>query len=340
MAKTRYALAGLVTTAALILAGCSSDEGTSASSSSKSSAATSSAAPAATTVTVTDNYGEKTIDVPVERVVALDNRTFETLADWGVKLEAAPVDLIPDTISYAKDSSIVNIGNHKEPNLEAIIAADPQLIISGQRFTKYDEQIEKDNPNATLVDFEVRKGEPLDQELIRQTEALGQIFGKEAEAKKLVDDFNKALERAKKAYDGTSTVMAVNIAGGNINYIAPGKGRTYGALFELLGLKPALEHVEGESSDHKGDDISVEAIAQSNPDFLFALDRDGGANPDDPAYVSADKVLADAAPLQNVTAIKSGHVYIAPKDTYVNESIQTYTEILNGIADTFEAAQK
>lgn len=49
------------------------------------------------------------------------------------------------------------------------------------------------------------------------------------------------------------------------------------------------------------------------------------------------QVLDDSEALKNVTAIKEGHIYIAPADTYTNESIITYTEILNALADQWEA---
>ena len=42
------------------------------------------------TVEITDAHGKVTVPVNPKNVVALDNRTFETLADWGIKLAAAP----------------------------------------------------------------------------------------------------------------------------------------------------------------------------------------------------------------------------------------------------------
>ena len=50
-------------------------------------------------------------------------------------------------------------------------------------------------------------------------------------------------------------------------------------------------------------------------------------------------MINDSAPLKNVTAVKDGHVYVAPADTYTNESIITYTEILNQISEQLEAAK-
>lgn len=336
----RTALIALAAAGSLTLGACSNAE--QAAETTTSAAATSEAATSATTdgstVKVTDNYGEKEVPANPQRVVALDNRTFELLDSWGVKPVAAARDLVPNTIpGIADDESIVNIGNHKEPNLEAIVAADPDVIVSGQRFRKYDEEIEKLVPNATLVEFEPRDGEPFDRELIRQTLALGDIFGKQAEAEQTVKEFTEAVERARTAYNPDQTVMAVNVSGGEIGYVAPGVGRMWGPLFDLIGFTPALE-VANASNDHKGDDISVEAIADANPFWIFALDRDAAIKSakDSPEALS---VINDSAALQNVTAVKDNHVYVAPKDTYTNESILTYTEILNDLADKFEAAK-
>ncbi|MCT1554762.1 ABC transporter substrate-binding protein [Corynebacterium sanguinis] len=330
--NTRTAVAALVAAVSLTVVSCSGAQ------EQASDATDTTAAQAENTVTVEDNYGVKEVPSPAQRVVALDNRSFELLDTWGIEPVAAARALVPVTIPGIGDNdNIVDIGNHREPNLEAIVAAEPDVIVSGQRFQTHDADIEKLVPDAILVDFEPRDGEPFDAELIRHTESLGEIFGKQEEAAQLVDDFQNALERAKAAYNPEQTVMAVNISGGEIGYVAPGVGRTWGPLFDLIGMKPALE-VQNATDDHQGDDISVEAIASANPDWMLILDRDAGTR-DDEGSPAALSVIEDSAPLQNVTAVKEGQLYVAPADTYTNESIITYTEILNDIADQFEAAK-
>ena len=42
------------------------------------------------TVEITDVHGTVTVPVNPKNVVSLDNRTFETLADWGIELAAVP----------------------------------------------------------------------------------------------------------------------------------------------------------------------------------------------------------------------------------------------------------
>ena len=333
MSRTTTSLAAIAAIAALGLAACSSG----ATSSSQSTTSSASEATQASSVSIEANDGTVDIKLPVTRAASLDNRTFEVLAQWNVPLVAVPKKLIPSTITAYNGDDIADVGMHRDPNLEALVAAEPDLIISGQRFSKYDAQIKELAPDVPLINLEPREGQPFDQELIREVTDLGEIFGKQDEAKKLVDDFNASIERAKKAYDGSSTVMAVDVSGGNIGYVAPGKGRTWGPVFDLLSLKPALE-VEGSTDSHTGDDISVEAIAQANPAWILVLDRDAAITKDG-SNTPAETVINDNAALQNVTALQNKQVVYAPNDTYTNESIITYTEILGSMADAFEAAK-
>ncbi|GGA57107.1 iron ABC transporter substrate-binding protein [Pseudoclavibacter endophyticus] len=324
--STRFlALAGVV---AVALTGCAPGGG---------ATADDGGADAVGTVTVEDNSGTHEVPSPPQSVVALDNRTFELLSDWGVELSAAAVSLMPDTIGYVNDPEVVDVGTHNEPDLEVIVAAQPDVIISGQRFSQYDEDIAKLVPDATIINLEPRDGEPFDAELRRQIEVLGEIFGKQPEAEQMIADFDAAIERVKASYPADATVMGVSTSGGEIGYLAPSVGRTIGPLFDIFGFTPSLE-VDDASDNHMGDDISVEAIAQSNPDWILVMDRDGAITPDDAEYTPGGDLIAGSPALQNVTAVQEGHVVVMPQDTYTNEGMQTYTEYFNQLADAFEAA--
>lgn len=328
MASTRSKLLAVVAASGLILTGCSTSD----------DANSSKDAASVETVSVEDNFGTQEVPEDPQAVASTDNRTFEVLDQWGVDLVAAPKQLVPKTVpDYKDDEDIVDLGTHREPNLEALVAAQPDLIVNGQRFHAQYDEIKKLNPDTAIVDFEPREDKPMEEELKRQVTELGKIFDKEDEAQKLVDDFDAALKRAKDAYDGKSTVMAVNVSGGEIGYVAPKVGRFFGPVFEWIGLKPALE-VADATNDHEGDDISVEAIADSNPDWMLVLDRDGGTNAaEEDGYTPAADVIKKSEALSKVTAVKDDNVVLAPADTYTNESIITYTEVLNEIADALEA---
>lgn len=289
------------------------------------------------TRTIVDNDGEKTVPADPARVVATDNRLFRTLEDFGVDLAAAPKRLLPATSGYAADGDVVDLGNHREPDLEAVVAAEPDLILNGQRFAQYKEDLARLAPDAALVDLDVREDEPFDAELIRQTEVLGEIFGEEERAAELVDEFRAAIDRAREAYDPEQTVLGVITSGGDINYSAPGVGRAVGPLFDILDLTPALE-VDEATGDHMGDDISVEAIAEANPDWLLVMDRDAAVKADDPEFQPAAELIGSSAALARVDAVTAGRIAYMPAQTYIDESIQTYTEFLNQLAAQLERA--
>ncbi|SEU00265.1 siderophore ABC transporter substrate-binding protein [Lacrimispora sphenoides] len=291
----------------------------------------------ALTVEIKDIHGMVTVPVNPQKVISLDNRTYETLSDWGIKLVAAPKGVMPADSLYVADESVLDIGNHREPNLEIIAAADPDLVIVGQRFASYYEEIKKLVPNAAVIDlnFDVSEeadtpGENLVNGLKDSTVALGKIFDKNKEAEQLTADFNQAIEAVKSAYNGTDTIMSVVVSGGNIGFSAPHSGRVWGPMYEVFGWVPALD-IDNTTSDHQGDDISVEAIAQSNPDWIFVLDRDAAVSSTTDA-VPAQDVIDQSPALQNVTAVSEGHIVYAPADTYTNESIQTYMELFGDLA--------
>ncbi|MFJ6207425.1 siderophore ABC transporter substrate-binding protein [Lysinibacillus sp. NPDC092081] len=335
-------LVGILAVLTLMLAACSSNKTNQESKSNEDNGSEEVAKPK--TVEITDAHGTVTVPVNPKNVVALDNRTFETLADWKIELVAVPKDVMPADSPYVKDDSVKNIGNHREPNLEIIAAANPELVIVGQRFAGYYEEIKKLVPNAVVIDLNVdvseeaaTPGENLVNGLKNATINLGKIFDKNEEAKQVVADFDKVIEDAKSAYNGKDKVMSVIVGGGDIGFSAPHSGRVWGPMYEIFGWAPALE-VADSTSDHKGDEVSVEAIAQSNPDWLFVLDRDAAISGEKDA-VPAQDVIANAPALQKTTAVSKKHIVYAPADTYTNESIQTYIELFENLANTLAKAK-
>jgi len=187
--------------------------------------------------------------VPAKSVIVTDNRLFQPLQEWGVKLSAAPQDIMPKGSPYKTDSSIVNLGNHREPNMEAAVGVQPDLIINGQRFKDRYDQFKQLTPEAALVDIDIRdekdeNGKPkykFDEELKRQVTVAGEIFGKKDEAAKLVSDFDASIARVKAAYKSGSKVMAVIVSKGKVNYSAPGSGgraRNRGGAARRAGHHP------------------------------------------------------------------------------------------------------
>ncbi|MGO1912165.1 MAG: siderophore ABC transporter substrate-binding protein [Corynebacterium sp.] len=293
------------------------------------------------TRTVTDARGEVEIPADPESVAAFDNRIFQVLADWDIDLAAAPVDLIPDTIEKYHEDDVANTGNHNEPNFEPLIAAEPDLIITGYRYGQYYDEMKELLPDTAIIDLgfgenpddpEAENELPLEDRLKQITTLIGEIFEKDDEAAEIETEFDDAKARAADAYNSDETVMGVIVSGGDINYSAPVTGRSVGPVFEMLDLTPSLD--ETGSGNHQGDDISVEQIASSDPDWILVLDRDAGTSAG--AEQPANEVISDSEALQNVPAVENDNIVYFPEDFYTTEDIEAYAEVLNLIADAFE----
>lgn len=316
-------LAAASLAAALALTGCAA--GTTA-------PAAEDATAAPTTVTVEDNHGEIEVPVNPERVVALDNTTFQTLSDWGVTLVAAPKPLMYDLWPQLSDGDeVLDVGLHREPDIEAVVAADPDLIVGGYRFREIYDQLTQIQP--ATIETSPREGEDHTSELKRQTEILGKVFGHEDDAAKLNADLDAAIADARAAYDPSQTAMGLIASGGKIAYAAPGDGRGVGTLFPTLGLTPALERA-AEDASH-GDDISVEAIAAAQPEWLFVLDRDAMFGED--GYVPAKELVENSEALKNVPAVQKGQIVYLDGSFYLDEGIQAYTKLYRSAAEAFSS---
>nr|WP_237464975.1 ABC transporter substrate-binding protein [Leucobacter luti] len=292
---------------------------------------------ASTTITFTDNHGEVEMQSNPQRVVALDNHVFETLSEWDVPLVAAPKGIMGDVWpTYTDDDTVGDVGTHREPNLETIVAASPDLIIGGYRFGDAYDDLVAQNPDATVIDIAPRDGEDVFSELQRESTILGQIFDREAEAAELNEALDTAIDDAKSAYNGTDSVMGLITSAGKIEFAAAGSGRSVGPVFTALDLTPAIDR-PAEDASH-GDDISVEAIAESNPEWIIVLDRDASFSEPEPGSVPADELIAGSEALKNVPAVQKDQVIYLDPTFYVTEDIQAYTTLFEQMRDAFNAA--
>ena len=329
----------LVAVFAIVLTACGNSNDTTEPEAETEVAAEETTEPEATEVEIVDAHGTVTVPINPEVVVALDSRTYETLDAWGIEVAAVPKPVVADEVSYKTDDNVQDVGSHREPNLEVIAAVQPDLVIVGQRFGGFYEDIKALVPDAVVIDLNIdtseeatTPGENLVNGFKDYTTVLGQIFDKNEEAAQLIADFDASLENAKAAYNGTDSIMTVIVSGGDVRFAAPGSGRVWGPLYEIFDWTSSLE-VDGASSDHQGDDISIEAIAQSNPDWIFVMDRDAAAASEE-EFVPAQDVISNSPALQNIDAITNDRVFYAPNNTYTNETIQTFTILFNDLAAT------
>lgn len=217
-------------------------------------------------VAVKHAQGETTVATNPEKVVVFDFATLDNLDRLGVKIIGVPGSIAyPEYLKKYDGADYTKVGTLFEPDYEAVNAAEPDLIIVGGRSAaKYGELAKI----APTIDLTVPA-----KEFISGTEAniekLGQLFGKETEAKAEVDKLNSELAALKEKTKGKGKGLMILTSGGKIS--AYGPGSRFGVLHDSFGVEPAAPDL---SVGNHGQPVSSEFILETNPDWLFVLDRD------------------------------------------------------------------
>lgn len=216
-------------------------------------------------IKIEHELGEANVEENPERVVVFDYGILDILDTIDVDIVGLPKQSTPDYLEKYKSDEYTDVGSLKEPNFETIYELDPDLIIiSGRQGDLYDEFEEI----APTVYLNINEGKYLDA-FKNNAEVIGEIFNKEEEIEKEVNNIEEAIndlnEKAKSTDKNALFIMAND---GNLS--AYGLGSRFGVLYEEFGLKPVDENID--SSTH-GQKISFEYIVEKDPDYIYVMDR-------------------------------------------------------------------
>lgn len=241
-------------------------------------------------------------------VVALDYAALENLDLLGIKVLGVPKEHLPDHLSkYKEDSNVADVGSVKEVNFEKIAALNPDVIFMSERLEKVYPELKKIAPTVFL------KTNPKD--FVGSVKKIAGYFAEIFDKKEFVDGelskIDKKIadtkEKTSKA-EGEGLVTLFN----NGKFSAYGKGSRFGMIHEVLGVKEAVEGID--ATARHGQAVSSEFIQQTNPDYLFVLDR--GAVVDGKA---ADKKDIENVLVQQTKAFKNGKIiYLNPEIWYLS----------------------
>lgn len=250
--KHRLIAATLAPAAVLLLAACGTTQPTGDAdeprSATSADCSTDTTATSTGPVSLTDSYGRTVeLDEPAQRVVVLEWQQIEDV----LTLCVVPVGVADvagyttwDTAEVLPDG-VVDVGTRGEPNLDALFATDPDLVIV-EAYTAEDAIIGQ--LEAYDVPVLATKGadaaDPV-QNMIDTFQLIAEATGREERADVVIDEFETSLAAAKQtvADAGLEVTDFVYfdgwIEGGNVAIRPFGQGSLMGELGEELGLTNA-----------------------------------------------------------------------------------------------------
>ena len=221
-----------------------------------------------TTVQITDANGEKAeLKKNPKRVVVFDYGVADILKNLGVD---AVVGLpksgkMPEILSNYSDDKYTNVGSLKETDFEAVESLNPDLIIIGGRQA---EDIDNFKEIAPTVNLAV-DGQDYMNSFKTVVTDLGNLFDKQDEAKKAIDEIEAKIAKVNKTVTEKGlTASAVMANEGSISAFSA-KSR-YGLIYNGLGFTEADKNID--DSTH-GQQVSFEYFLENKSDYVFVVDR-------------------------------------------------------------------
>lgn len=222
-------------------------------------------AAAAADIVVKHKQGEATFAAKPQKVLVFDLASLDTLAALGVEVAGVPSGNKPDYLKAYNDEKYLKIGTLFEPDYEAVNAAEPDLIIvAGRSASKYPELAKI----APTIDLSVDAQNYL-AEARNNVATLADLFDRKAEGEALLARLDSSVADLKTLAAGKGKGLLILTTGGKMSAFGPGS--RFGMLHGAYGILPAAEtkHV-----GNHGQAISFEYILETNPDWLFVIDRD------------------------------------------------------------------
>nr|WP_308220919.1 iron-siderophore ABC transporter substrate-binding protein [Microbacterium sp. CIAB417] len=199
-------------------------------------------------VTLTDDYGRTVeLDKPAERVAVLEWQQIEdtlTLCVTPVAVADAEGYSTWDTAEVLPEG-VVDVGTRQEPNLEALFATDPDLVIV-EASSADDEVIGQLEAYGVpvLATIGADAADPI-AKMLATFDLIAQATGREERAEVVKDEFDAYLADAKGALADadlpTTDFVFFDgwVDGGNVAIRPFGQGSLIGELGEELGLTNA-----------------------------------------------------------------------------------------------------
>ena len=258
----------------------------------------------ASTVSITHANGQTDVPSNPQKTVVLDLALLDILHALDVPVAAVSNGRFSGTLAQYGEDSVPKVGSMFEPDVDAIRAIDPDLIIAGRRSTKAYPTFADVAPTINLS-FDQQN---LVESVTDTTRTLASLYGKQDIADPLLEKLNASVKelQAKTAKAGKGLLAFTT--GGKL--ISQGPESRFGVLFNGFGVQPAMtDFPEG-----KGVLLTAESLQELNPDWIYVIDRDASLGKDE---TPAQQLLNDAQ-VEQTTAGKRGQiVYLDATNWYM-----------------------
>lgn len=278
-------------------------------------------------VTFTDDLGREVTVETAERTAALIGSFADIWLLSGGELVAAANDSW-ESLGLNLGEDVANLGSILEPDVEKLIAAQPDLVLASVN-TDADVEMEEllTQAGITVAYFDVSDFE----DYLRMLDICTQITGRrdlyETNGTAVQEQIAKTLERV----DGSApTVLFLRASSSSVK--AKGSdGNVCGEMLADLGCVNIADQDAGLL-----DDLSMEAIIAADPEYIFVTTQ---GNDTEAAMQNVEDMLVSNPAWSALSAIQNDRYYLLEKRLFNLKPNARWAEAYEQLADILYPAE-
>lgn len=275
----------------------------------------------------TDDLGREVIVREPQRVAALIGSFTDIWLLSGGEVTAAANDSW-ESLQLPLGEDVVNLGSIQEPDIEKLIASQPDLVLAS---VNTDADLEMDEilmqAEIPTAYFAVSNFD----EYLHMLDICTQITGRrdlyEQNGLKVQEQIDKTRERI----DGREPKVLFLRASSSSVKAKGSEGNVCGEMLSDLGCVNIADSNHGLL-----DDLSMEAIIAADPDYIFVTIQ---GNNQEAAMQNVEEMLLSNPAWSSLSAVKEGNYYLLDKRLYNLKPNAKWGDAYEGLADILYPAQ-
>lgn len=272
-------------------------------------------------VTFTDDLGrEITVSNP-ERVAALIGSFTDIWMLAGGEVVAAANDSW-ESLELDLGEDVVNLGSILEPDIEQLLAAEPDLVLASAN-TEADLAMEDilNEAGITVAYFAVSDFD----EYLHMLDICTRITGRRELYEENGLKVQQQIAQIKERVDGSAPTVLFLRASSTSVKAKGSKDNVCGEMLEDLGCVNIAD-----SNDGLLDDLSMEAIIVADPDYIFVTTQ---GNNYEAAMQNVEEMLLSNPAWASLSAVQNGNYYLLEKRLYNLKPNAKWGEAYKKLAD-------
>lgn len=281
------------------------------------------------TVSFTDDLGRELEIARPRRVAALIGSFADIWCLAGGKdtLAAAASDTWTN-FDLGLDDTVVNLGSVKDPSLETLLAAEPDLILASCNTTADVELLETfESAEIPAAYFEVDNFE----DYLRMLDICTQLTGCPENYRTYGTQVRERVERAAARQDGSAPRVLYIRAAASVIKVKGSEGSVLGEMLAGLGCVNVAD-----SDGSLLENLSVEGIIAADPDFIFTVYQ--GSDKEKAQTALEESLLSNPA-WSGLRAVREDRFYVLDHTLYNVKPNARWGEAYEKLADILYPAE-